>query len=109
MRVIKFGEFGVKALYFNAGRDISLSTSYTVEFVKPSGAVLTVTATLGEVDKTAKDINGKEVTYLANQYTHYMFVQGDVDEIGCWMYRSLNPYAAGYVPGDYNELMVVAA
>lgn len=106
MRVLKVGEFG-KTLFFNSNADISGATSHTVEFVKPSGQQITRDAILGTQDITGCDIYGTEVTFLANQYTSYTIQSGDLDEDGCWMYRSLNPSASFNVPGDWREFKVV--
>ena len=108
LRKLKLGEYG-KQLFFNSGVDISDATSFTVEFTKPFGDVVTVNATLGTEDVTGKDQNCNDVTFFASQYTIYQIPMDFLDEAGCWLYRSINPTSADYIPGDQGTFEVVDA
>ena len=105
VRELKIGEYG-KTIFVNAGVDLSTATSLEIEFIKPSGTVETVAATLGNQDVTGKDQNCNDVTFLANQYTFYIIPAGFIDESGCWLYRALNELPGLFVPGDQGEFTV---
>lgn len=77
--IIRVGESG-KRHRINVKFDMSSNTSIGFVYTKPvSGDLLTVVGVLGT---TAETIDGNAV--LANFWTYYDFVPGDVDEAGNW-------------------------
>lgn len=71
------GDVGTTFL-FDANTDISGASAYKLEFCKPNGLVLTVTAVLGTVD------DPDDPTALADQYVTYVWQTGDLDVSGIW-------------------------
>ena len=76
--VLRVNESG-KRLRVALDFDMSNNTSLAMLLTKPSGATLSVTATLGTAQET---IDGNVVA--ANFHMFYDFVPGDVDESGTW-------------------------
>ena len=77
--VLRVGETG-KRIRVATGFDMSNNTSLAMLFTKPSGATLSVTATLGTTNETFSD--GTAV--LANEFMFYDTDTGDIDESGTW-------------------------
>ena len=107
MRDVELNEDG-RSLFFNAGVDISTSTSYSVDFIKPSGDAVNVVAALGIVDATVKDKEGVEVTVPANTYVSLVIPTGLIDQLGRWSYKLLAPTATSSIPGACGSFNVVS-
>jgi len=81
---LNVGEYGVH-LWFSTGFDMRGFTSLSIIFTKPDQTVLTVTnpaVSVGAVDE-----NTVFGLFPANKYLDYVFVEGQVDQVGVWGVR----------------------
>lgn len=60
-------------------------TGLSITFVKPDLTTLTVTNP--DVTLPAVDVETTDGLFVANQYVEYVFVEGDVDQVGIWSWR----------------------
>lgn len=81
---MKANEYGINFL-MNTDFDLSASTSIVLVVTRPDGTMLNITnpaLTVGNVD-----IITNIGTFLANQYVKYVFVKGDVNQLGVYTAR----------------------
>lgn len=78
------GEFGVPFV-FSTGYDMSDFTAISIDFIKPDGT--TLTATNPDITVPAVVIVTTLGRFEANEYVHYNFKDGDVDQKGIWSAR----------------------
>lgn len=82
MNVNNFGVIFVQS----TGYDLTGFSTLEITFVKPSGAVLTV----ANPAVSAPEVDIETVVGLmpSGTYSQYIFVEGDVDEVGLWSVRT---------------------
>lgn len=74
-------EYGV-VLQFGTSFDMSAHTSLILNFTKPDGTTLSVSATLGAIDAVTP-----LGTFAAHTYVTYTFLSGQVNQTGSWTVR----------------------
>lgn len=79
------GNYGV-IFAQSTGYDLTGFSTLEITFTKPSGAVLTVSNPA--VSAPEVDIETTVGLMPAGTYSHYVFVAGDVDEVGEWSVRT---------------------
>lgn len=63
-------------------------TTLSITFTKPDGTTLTVTnASASPVTVPNTPITTVDGTFAANEYAKYVFVNGDVNQVGDWSAR----------------------
>lgn len=81
---MNINEWGIQ-FAFSTAFNMSGFSSIAIEFLKPSGATLTVTNP--NVTVPSSPLPTTLGTFQANQYASYYFQPGDVDEEGTWTCR----------------------
>lgn len=83
------GEYGVQ-FAFGTGFDMSSNTSLSLVFTRPDDTMLTASASLGTTAiTTTLTVQGQPVTFQANQWMFYYFLDGDVTVPGQWNVRGI--------------------
>ena len=98
---VHVGEVG-KILYVTCDSDVSASTTQEIECVKPSGATVVYTATVGGTQIT--DPCGNITP--ADFYIQYTFQTGDLDEAGNWTVRAVITTGSVIVKGSRDTFTV---